>query len=99
MAFAAFKQRLIRNGNLIPTLLEGDIVLFSVRAGTYFGLNGTGTCIWNMLAEPRNIGQVLDSLERLYAVSRDDLERDVEPFLRALIKQDVIRIVHEDAGR
>jgi hypothetical protein len=89
----------VRNDEMIPTIVDGDLVLFSVRAGAYFALNRAGTDIWNMLAVPRNIGQILDSLEQLYAVSRDDLERDVEPFLRTLIKQKVLHIVDRDGLR
>jgi hypothetical protein len=96
MALVDLDKRLVRNGEMIVTIVDADIVLFSVSVGAYFALNRAGTDIWNMLAEPRSIGQILDSLEQLYAVSRDNLERDVEPFLRSLIEERVLRVVDPD---
>ena len=77
MASVDHDSRLVQNGEMIATVVEGDIVLFSLRAGAYFGLNRPGTQIWNMLGESRNVGQILDSLALAYGVDRDELKRDI----------------------
>jgi hypothetical protein len=60
--------------------LEGEAVLLNLQSGVYFGLNETGTRIWNILSEN-------GSLEQAY--SRIVGEYDVEP---ELAKTDLLKL-------
>jgi len=73
--------------------LDGDIVVLSVRAGWYFGFNQVATEIWNMLAEPRCVGQIFCLLSERHDVDADTLARDVTPFLQTLVENRLLRVI------
>jgi coenzyme PQQ synthesis protein D (PqqD) len=79
--------------------LDGDIVVLSVRAGWYFGFNQVATEIWNMLAEPRRVGQIFDALSERHDVDSETLTRDVTPFLQTLIEHRLVRVIERGEVR
>ena len=87
---------LVQDSEPIATTVDDEIVMLSVRAGAYFGLNGVGTEIWNMLREPRRLGDLCRDLSQHYEADMDALTRDVTVFLQALIARGLVRVV--DAG-
>jgi Coenzyme PQQ synthesis protein D (PqqD) len=76
--------------------LDGDIVLLSQRAGSYFGFNRVASDIWAMLAEPCRVGQIFDLLLQRHEVDAETLARDVAPFLQALIDCRLVRLIEPD---
>jgi hypothetical protein len=87
---------LVQDSEPIATTVDDEVVMLSVRAGAYFGLNGVGTEIWNMLREPRRFGDVCRELSQHYEADIDALTRDVTMFVQALIERGLVRLV--DAG-
>jgi hypothetical protein len=79
--------------------LDGDVVVLSLRAGSYFGFNAVASKIWRMLGEPCPAGEILDTLIEEHEVDADTLARDVMPFLQALIEQQLVRVIGEDRAR
>ena len=59
-----------------------NVVVLSIRAGSYFDFNRVGSEIWAMLAEPRRVAGILDALAQNYDVDSayDDARR--RPFPR-----------------
>jgi hypothetical protein len=54
----------------------GETVLLDLESSTYFGLDGVGTRIWQLLAEGRTLESVCDVIGDEYEVERADVERD-----------------------
>jgi hypothetical protein len=79
--------------------LDGDVVVLSVRAGSYFGFNRVATEIWNMLAAPCRVGQIFDALAQHHDVDAATLARDVTPFLQTLIEQRLVRVIDPGDAR
>jgi Coenzyme PQQ synthesis protein D (PqqD) len=73
--------------------LDGEVVVLSVRAGSYYGFNQVATEIWNMLAEPCRVGEIFDSLSERHDVDAETLASDVTPFLQTLVKQRLVRVI------
>ena len=88
----------VRDSEPIDTTVDDEVVMLSVRAGAYFGLNGVGSEIWSMLAEPRRVGDLCAALASLYAVDEPTLFRDVSQFLQALVARGLVRIVEGRRG-
>ncbi len=42
--------------------LDGEPLILNLRSGLYYGLNATGTKIWNMVQKPMSVGDILDAL-------------------------------------
>jgi hypothetical protein len=84
---------LVRDSEPIPATVNQEVVVLSMRAGSYFGFNRVGTEIWNMLSEPRRVDQIFDALSRLHDVDAETMIRDVTPFLQTLIERRLVRVV------
>lgn len=90
---------LVRDGEPIATTLDDEVVLLSMRAGSYYGFNRVGTEIWNLLAEPRPVGHIFDELAQLHDVDRGTMIRDVTTFLQTLIDRRLVRVVDAESTR
>jgi hypothetical protein len=84
---------LVQNDQLFVSSVDEKTVMLSIRAATYFTLDRVGTDIWNMLAQPRSLQQIMDSLVPLYNVDRGIMSSDVNSFLQSLIDHHLVRVV------
>jgi hypothetical protein len=90
---------LIQDGDSTAADLDGDVVVLSVRAGSYFSFNHVGSEIWDMLAKPCRVGQIFHELLRRHNVDAETLASDVTPFLQMLVERGLVRAVDADEGR
>ena len=90
---------LVRDRTLPAAELDGRIVVMSVEAGTYVSFNGVASEIWQMLSEPRRIGDIFDNLSQNHDVDAATLSRDVLPFLQRLIERRLARQIDRNAER
>jgi hypothetical protein len=87
---------LVRDSEAAFVTLKDNAVLLSVRRGSYFSLNGAGTQIWNMLVEPRRVGDIFDMLAQTHDVDAGTMTGDVVEFLETLLKRQLVRMVDPD---
>jgi hypothetical protein len=90
---------LVRDRTLPAADLDGRIVVLSVDAGTYVSFNGVASEIWQMLSEPRRVGEIFDRLSQNHDVDAKTLSRDVLPFLQRLIERRLARQIDREAAR
>ena len=90
---------LVRDSEPVPATVDDDVVVLSLRAGAYFGFNRVGSEIWNMLAQPRRVGEILDTLAQSHDVDADTMTRDVSQFLQTLIERRLARVVDRGTGQ
>jgi len=68
----------VRDG-VVFKKLDDESVLLDLRSGTYFGLNDTGTCLWQGLSELQNVDaavrRLLETFEVDLATARADAIR------------------------
>ena len=69
------------------------MVLLDTQSGTYFGLNAVGSRIWELASEPYRIQDVVTVLLDEFAVSKEQLERDVLHFVNSLFQKSLIHVV------
>lgn len=85
---------LVRNSEPVATtMVDGSVVVLSIRAGSYFDFNRVGTEIWNMLAEPHRVTRILGALAQNYDVDSDILTRDVVVFLQKLVDARLVSVL------
>jgi hypothetical protein len=89
---------LVQHSEPIPATVGDVVVMLSMRAGAYFGLNGVGSEIWNMLMTAPGRAD-LRHAPQFYDVDRDAMTRDVTAFLQALIERRLLRGVAPDERR
>ena len=86
---------LVQDKEPIATTVDDEVVMLSARAGAYFGLNGVGSDIWNMLRQPRRVGDLCAALASQYQIDDNSLQRDVIWFLEEMIERGLLRVVED----
>lgn len=68
----------------VSTDMDGETVLMSIEHGSYFGIGGTGSLIWERLEQPRTESELVAAVCAAYQVEEPDCRRDVAAFLEKL---------------
>lgn len=76
----------------VAARVDGDVVMLSEREGAYFGLNSVGSKIWDLIAQPRCVGDIRRSLAEQYEIDEETLTREVMTFLEELLTRRLVRI-------
>ncbi len=71
--------------------LAGETVILNMQDGTYYGLNETGTRVWELLGEPRSVEELQHVLLDEYDVSPEQCMDDLLAMLRDMEKHDLVR--------
>jgi hypothetical protein len=90
---------LVRDKGLATADLDGQIVVLSTQAGAYFSLNEVAGEIWQLLAEPCEVGAIFDALSRDHDVDAVTLSRDVLPFLQSLIDRRLAKTLDKQVDK
>jgi Coenzyme PQQ synthesis protein D (PqqD) len=84
---------LVQDSEPVGADLDGGRALLSLRAGAYFNFNPVASEIWQMLAEPRRVGEILTALRDGHDVDAETVARDVTPFLQTLVDHRLVRMI------
>jgi hypothetical protein len=79
---------------LLAQSLDDDIVMANVESGKYYGLALTGKRIWELLAQPRTVGDLCAQLLAEYDVARNICEQQTLSFLTELQREGLIQVVY-----
>ncbi len=82
----------------IATELNNTVVMMSAEQGKYYGLDGVGSRIWNLLEQPRRIMEVCAIIQDEFAVERETCERDVLDFVSRLVAANLLKVVDESVA-
>lgn len=82
---------------LVPdtTLIQessGEAVILSLANDSYYGLNSSGTRMWNALTTAESIQHAFDGLLGEFEVNETILHSDLEAFIADLIQNQLIQI-------
>jgi hypothetical protein len=55
----------------------GETVLLDLQSEQYYGLDGVGSRLWELIENGTTIGQAVDALLDEYDVTRETLEADI----------------------
>ena len=86
---------LSQNPEVVSREVEGELVLLDLESATYFGLNQVGSRVWTLVGELGSLRKVCESMEREYAVPREQLERDVLSLARELRDKGLLVVTRE----
>ncbi|MBO9500671.1 PqqD family peptide modification chaperone [Brevundimonas sp. A19_0] len=84
-------QRVVASGDLITTRVDGEVMAMNVERGTCYGLDAIGSRIWDLIASPVAVGDVIGQLTTEYDVSREVCRTDVFALLTSLESEGLIR--------
>jgi len=75
--------------------IGGETVLLDLRSEAYFGLDVTGTRIWQLLQETESSEKVVDAMLKEYDITREHLEKDLFELLQQMSEIGLVSL--EDA--
>jgi len=71
--------------------VEGEMVLLDPQRGHYYGIEGCGTRIWQLLQEETTLGDVLLRLLEEYHVEERELRQDLVDIYQGLRKSGLLK--------
>lgn len=71
-----------------------EIVMLNLDKGRYHALDEIGSEIWEMIAEPVLVADLISALLVKFEVSPEDCQRDVLAYLADLQERDLL-VIHE----
>ena len=77
---------------LVTANMDGEKVMLSIEKGKYFGLNGIGSRIWELLEKPILVRAMVSVLLQEYDVEEKTCQQDVQVFLSKLYAQELVKI-------
>jgi hypothetical protein len=80
-----------REGDWLSATIGEEVVMMSATSGEYIGLNSVGSRIWELIEQPRDIGELCTCLEAEFDIAPADCAREVEGFLTELEQHRAIR--------
>ena len=61
----------------VSTEVEGEAVILSLADGVYYGLDGVGARVWELLREPRSAAALRDAVTAEFEVDAETAWRDL----------------------
>jgi hypothetical protein len=80
--------------DVIVRELEGEAVILNLDSGIYFGLNASGTRIWQLVEAHGALERVLAALEREFDAPRPQLEADLLVLVSQLEERGLLQRRH-----
>jgi hypothetical protein len=68
----------------VSTELEGEAVILSLADGVYYGLDGVGAMVWELLSAPRTVQELRDAVTAEFDVDAETAARDLLALLGEL---------------
>jgi Coenzyme PQQ synthesis protein D (PqqD) len=78
--------------NQISSSLGEEAVILQLTKGVYYGLNDVGARIWELLKEPRQAGDIRDTILDEFEVEPETATRDTLALLTELADRGLIEV-------
>jgi len=88
----SLQQKVIISPEVISQEVDGETVLLDMQSENYFGLDETGTRIWQLLKDTDDLQAVFNTLLDEYDVSETELSKNFQDYLAKLIEAGVISL-------
>jgi hypothetical protein len=78
--------------------LDGESVLLNLESERYFGLDATGTRMWELATSEPCIALALKKLQEEYEVEPDILRNHLAQLLSGLVENGLLQVLPPDVG-
>jgi hypothetical protein len=86
------EDRLSRAQELPSREFDGEVILMSIDAGAYYGMEGSARSIWKLLETPLTFSSLVHRLGEEYSVSPETCAADLQEFLGKLERKGLLRV-------
>src|ERR1700722_14889304 len=92
------RTRVVASRGQLSTRLSGEAVILGLRDSIYYGLDGTGARIWELVQQPAAVSDVAAVVSREYDVDEPRATVDVLALANDLLARGLLEVV-PDAPR
>jgi hypothetical protein len=85
-------EKVVRNPAPLAAGVGDELVMLDPERGEYYGLDAVSTRIWELIAEPRTVGDLCTTLTSEFEVDDETCRNEVIAFLEQLAEVDLVRI-------
>ena len=79
---------------VLSSKIDDEVVLMSMEADAYFGLDPVGSKVWELLSiEPATVAELVEKLMEDYDIDEETCVRDVEAFITQMSERKLITAV------
>lgn len=83
-------RRVVVTKRHVACTVAGEVVILHLDDGVYYGLNGVGTRIWQLLEQPRTLDEIVDVIVSEFDVDRQRCDEDVRSLLAELAERGLV---------
>lgn len=84
--------RLVASDEQVSAELAEESVILSLRDGEYYGVEGVGNRVWQLLRETRTFGELVDTVVREYDVSPEQAAADLAALVTDLAGRGLVTV-------
>ena len=92
MTSLSIDDRLAPSDQVVIRELSGESVLLDLKSGLYFGLNGVGTRVWNLMAQGGSLRDVNAVLTREFDAPAEVIQDELLRFTGELCQHGLCRV-------
>ncbi len=85
-------DKIMRDPDMLASKMDDEYVMMSVEQGEYYGLDETGSRIWELLEEETTPMQIIETLTTEYDVPKDQCNEETMHFLNELYQKGLVKI-------
>ena len=76
--------------DVVVQVIKGEALILKLQEEEVFSLNETGARVAQLIEEGRSLNAVIDTLTAEYETSRQDIEREVNDLVQALLSKGLV---------
>ncbi|MEQ8819371.1 MAG: PqqD family peptide modification chaperone [Sumerlaeia bacterium] len=78
---------LVPSPDQVASAMGGEVALLNIDTGVYYGLDGVGARVWDLIQQPRPLAEIRDILLSEYEVPPARLEPDLLALAASLLSE------------
>ncbi len=86
-------QKIVISDQVFAQEVDNEMVLLDMVSENYFGLDETGSAIWQELSKSGSMQTTHETLIEAYEVEPEQLESDIITFVQKLIDAGLVEVV------
>lgn len=94
-----FRERAAAPAHVLVRILDQESVLLNLETERYFGLDQTGTRMWQLVTSSPNIETAYQELLAEYDVEPELLRDNLTELLDRLVEHGLLRVLPADVGK
>ncbi len=86
-------QKIVISDQVFAQEVDDEMVLLDMASENYFGLDETGSAIWQVLSKSGSLHATYDALFEAYDVEPEELENDIIVFVQKLLDAGLVEVI------